>query len=75
MDIQDLKKPMLPDFSGGPATFIKEVRTELNKVIWPTRDEVIKLTIVVIIISAAIGIYIGGLDVIMTRLTSLFVTG
>ena len=45
-----------------PVTFIKEVRTELAKVIWPNRQETIKLTLVVILVSLGIGLYIGGLD-------------
>jgi protein translocase subunit secE/sec61 gamma len=32
-----------------------ETRTELRKVVWPTREETIRLTIVVIAVSAAIG--------------------
>lgn len=33
-----------------------ETRTELRKVVWPTREETIRLTIVVIAVSAAIGV-------------------
>lgn len=70
----NFQSPMMPDFSGGPVTFIKEVKGELGKVIWPTRDEVIKLTIVVVAVSFAMGIYIGGLDFIMTKFTDLLIT-
>lgn len=63
----------MPDFKGGPVVFLKEVKAELSKVVWPTRDEVIKLTIVVIVISAAIGIYVGGLDLVFTKLTDILV--
>lgn len=69
----ELPTLMMPDFSGGPVVFIKEVRAELSKVIWPTRDEVIKLTIIVIAVSALIGLYIGGLDFVFTKLTDIFV--
>ena len=31
-----------------PVNFLREVRDELKKVVWPTRDEVIRLTGVVI---------------------------
>jgi len=69
----DLPKPMRPDFRGSPVTFLKEVRSELVKVVWPSRQEVIKLTIIVIVISTALGLYIGSLDLIFTKVTDLFV--
>ncbi len=65
--------PMMPDFSGGPVVFLKEVRGELSKVVWPTREEVVKLTIIVVAVSLAIGLYIGGLDFIFTKFTDLLV--
>lgn len=64
---------MMPDFRGGPVIFLKEAKTELSKVIWPTRTEVVKLTIIVIAVSAAIGAYIGGLDLLFTKLTNILV--
>ena len=65
--------PMMPDFKGGPVIFLQEVKAELAKVIWPTRDEVVKLTIVVIVVSVAIGLYIGGLDLVFTKVTDILV--
>lgn len=60
-----------PDFSGGPAKFIKDVRSELNKVIWPTKQQVIKMTLMVIAVSLAVGAYIGGLDWSFTKLMEI----
>lgn len=56
-----------PDFGKNPLQFFKEVRTELSKVSWPNRQTVLKLTIVVIGVSVAVGIYLGGLDVIFAK--------
>ncbi len=56
-----------------PITFLKEVRVEMAKVIWPTREETIKLTIIVIVISFVIGTYIGGLDLILTKVTDVLI--
>lgn len=67
----ELPKLTRPDFGGNPVVFLKEVRAELYKVSWPTRDQVIKLTIVVVAVSLAIGLYIGGLDLILTQLTNI----
>ena len=41
-----------------PARFIKEVRSEVSKVIWPTRKEVIVSTIMVIILAAIIAAFL-----------------
>ena len=65
--------PMMPDFKGNPAIFLKEVKSELSKVIWPTRDQVIRFTFVVIAVSIVFGFYIGGLDLIFTKMTNLLV--
>lgn len=46
-----------------PVTYISEVKTELSKVVWPTRQKVVKLTATVIILSAIIGLYLGLLDI------------
>jgi len=53
-------------------TYLKEVRVELTKVTWPTRQETIKLTLVIIIASLAVGLYIGGLDILFTNLLGMF---
>lgn len=71
--IMPLPTPMMPNFKGGPATFLREVKVELKKVIWPGKQEVIKLTIVVLAVSIVIGAYIGGLDFLFTSLMNLLV--
>ncbi len=48
--------------------FIKETRGELGKVTWPTRNEVVQMTTLVIIISIAVGAYIGLLDTMFSKL-------
>lgn len=54
-------------------TYIGEVREELKKVSWPSREEVIRLTGVVIISSVIVGLYLGGLDYIFTQLLGLII--
>ncbi len=53
-------------------TYFKEVRLELGKVTWPTRVEATKLTLIIILASLAVGLYVGGLDVLFTNLLGLF---
>lgn len=67
-----MEKPNLPSLpKTGPTQFFREVVTELRKVTWPTREETIKLTLVVIVISVVVGAFIGTLDSLFLRLTSL----
>lgn len=47
--------------------YLLEVREELTKVKWPKRDEVIRLTTVVFIISTGVGAYLGALDYFFTK--------
>ncbi len=51
-----------------PLKFLFETKDELQKVTWPTRAEVTRLTIVVILFSAIVGFYIGGIDLIFTKI-------
>jgi preprotein translocase subunit SecE len=60
-----------PDFGKNPLQFLKEVRTELMKVTWPSRADIVRLTGVVIGVSIAVGIYLGSLDFIFTQLVQL----
>jgi len=51
--------------------FLKEVRGELGKVAWSTREEVLGSTFVVITITAILGLFIFAVDIILTRLLNL----
>jgi len=55
-----------------PLQFLKEVMAELKKVTWPTRQETLQLTVVVVIISIGVALYVGGLDWLFLSLTSTF---
>lgn len=55
-----------------PLVFLREVKLELERVIWPSRAETLKLTLIVIGVSAAVGLFLGGLDFILTKVTELF---
>lgn len=54
-----------------PIQFIKEVIAELKKVTWPTRQETMKLTAVVIALSIIVGLFIGGLDILLVKISTL----
>lgn len=54
-----------------PVTFLKEVIEELKKVTWPTQQEVVRLTVLVVAVSLLVGAYIGGIDFALVKLTEL----
>ena len=54
-----------------PAQFIREVRQELAKVTWPTREAVLNGTLVVVVASALATVYVTVLDRIWSFLTTL----
>lgn len=51
-------------------SFLKEVKEELNKVVWPTHEQTIRYTVLVILVAVAAGLFLGGLDYILTLLTT-----
>lgn len=53
------------------AESVREVRSELRKVVWPTRDEAIRLTAVVIGVCAAVGLTLGAVDFLFAELFRL----
>jgi preprotein translocase subunit SecE len=52
-----------------------DIRAEVMKVTWPTREELRNLTIVVIGISAGVGVVLGLLDVFLGEAVRLLTTG
>lgn len=56
-----------------PIAFLRETRDELKKVVWPSKQEVIRLTFVVIIVSMIVGIFLGGLDFVFVKIIEMVV--
>jgi preprotein translocase subunit SecE len=54
--------------------YLGEVRGELKKVVWPKKQEVTKLTLIVVLISVIIGLYVGILDFAFTKLLELLIS-
>ena len=54
-------------------SFLRETQAELAKVIWPTRNETIRLTIIVLVVSIAVGVFVGGLDFMFTNLMNILI--
>ncbi len=58
---------------GGLQRWLRETRGELRKVTWPTREEALRLTYVVIGLSVALGLLLGGADFLLSTLYSLLI--
>jgi preprotein translocase subunit SecE len=54
-------------------TFFKDVRIEMKKVIWPSRQEVINYTLVVLITVTIVATFILVLDLILSKLLHLII--
>ena len=48
--------------------FLTAVRAEMRKVTWPTRDELKKATRMIVVLSLALGVAIGIMDVVLQKI-------
>jgi preprotein translocase subunit SecE len=53
--------------------FFREARAELMKVNWPSRQQAINYTLMVIGISVVIAIFLGGLDYFFVKLLKTYI--
>jgi preprotein translocase subunit SecE len=51
-----------------PIQFMREVKSELAKVVWPERNQVAKSTLAVIILSLVVALFLGGVDYALSEL-------
>jgi preprotein translocase subunit SecE len=61
--------------SGSRFRFIGEIIAELKKVVWLTRQEVIYLTVLVLIVAITAGLALGAVDWSFTQLVELLLGG
>jgi preprotein translocase subunit SecE len=54
--------------------FFNEVKTQMKKVDWPSKEKTIKDTIAVVSISFAVAIFLGGLDFLFGKLLNIFIS-
>lgn len=53
--------------------YLQQVQEELGKVTWPTKQEVTRLTTIVIVSSVIVGVYLSGLDFLFTTLLGFII--
>ncbi|MFK7865810.1 MAG: preprotein translocase subunit SecE [Alphaproteobacteria bacterium] len=56
-----------------PAQFIREVRSEAKKVVWPTRKETMLGTIMVLIMASIMGLFFLGVDQVIAWAVRLLI--
>ena len=53
--------------------FLTEARGEFARVIWPTREELVNSTMVVVVFSIAFAIFIGLFDLVLSYIRSILI--
>ena len=61
------------DLSKTVKNYLRESKAELKKVAWPTRKQVWYSTLVVILLTAVVGIYLGAVDFLLTAIIRRFI--
>lgn len=54
----------------GVINYINEVRGEMAKVVWPTRGQTARMSLLVLAVSIVMGIFIGGMDYLFSNVLS-----
>jgi preprotein translocase subunit SecE len=54
-------------------SYFKETKAELQKVVWPSRDQVINLTLIVLAVTASMSLAFGLVDYLFTRFFALII--
>jgi preprotein translocase subunit SecE len=67
------KKPATGGQGGKLNTFFKDLRGEFTKIIWVSRQELLKQTITVVMVSLIIGVIIFGMDSVFKVIFDLLV--
>lgn len=53
-----------------PIAYLKEVRVELTKVTWPSRATTLNMTLLVVTVSAILGVYLGVIDYVFRQVVT-----
>ena len=57
-----------------PAEFVNQVRTEMSKVVWPTREETIRTSIFVFIFMVILSLFFFGIDSLFNAIVKFLLT-
>lgn len=62
----------VPNSENPIVRYVRDTRAELSKVTWPTREEGIRLTIVVLIVTFVAALFLFAFDSLFSYLVTLF---
>lgn len=63
------------NFLGGIRQFFYDTKVELRKVVWPTREQAVNLTALVIAVSVAVAAFIGVVDIVVQKVFVVLLGG
>jgi preprotein translocase subunit SecE len=55
--------------------FVQEVLAEFRKVTWPSRQELVNSTVVVIAVTVVLSLFLGGVDIVLARVVEWVLSG
>lgn len=53
-------------------TFLREAKVELSRVNWPSQQEIMRYTVLVIVISISVALFLGALDFLFSFLVEKY---
>ncbi|MCK5780821.1 MAG: preprotein translocase subunit SecE [Psychrilyobacter sp.] len=56
------------------SNLLQDIKIEYKKVVWPSKDETVKATLLVAAMSVAVSIYVGVFDVVASRILKMMGT-
>ena len=59
------KAPKLPSMKGGLKGFFSDISNEMRKVVWPPRQDVVRLTTMVILVCIVFVLYLYAVELIV----------
>lgn len=60
-------------YVSGSLNFLKEVKVEAKRVNWPTRERVVKDTIIVIIFAVAVAVFLSTFDFLFQKILNVLI--
>jgi preprotein translocase subunit SecE len=54
--------------------FLKEVKNEMSKVVWPSRRETVKMTVIVVVFSVVVALFLGAVDYGLTQVLKIILS-
>jgi preprotein translocase subunit SecE len=62
--------PVRPERRTSLLRYLRESRSELRKVNWPTREQTVNLTIVVVVVCLILAFFLFGIDTLFTKIVT-----